>query len=58
MLLSSGLWGVGKLYYVPKNDDNPRGQIWMREFNPFQLANMDRRVFPRMSKELQHTGMD
>jgi ATP-dependent Lon protease len=41
MLLSSGLWGVGKLYYVPKNDDNPRGQIWMREFRPFQLANMD-----------------
>jgi len=45
MLLSSGLWGVGKLYYVPKNDDNPRGQIWMREFRPFQLANMDLEYF-------------
>jgi len=45
MLLSSGLWGVGKLYYVPKSDDNPRGQIWMREFKPFQLANMDLEYF-------------
>lgn len=41
MLLSSGLWGVGTLYYIPKSDDNPRGQVWMREFRPFQLANMD-----------------
>src|SRR5690606_39172069 len=45
MLLSSGLWGVGTLYYVPKNDDNPRGQIWMREFRPFQLANIDLEYF-------------
>ena len=50
MLLSSGLWGVGKLYYVPKNDDNPRGQIWMREFNPFQLANMDLEYFRECRK--------
>lgn len=41
MLLSSGLWGVGKLFYIPKSEDNPRGQVWMREFRPFQLANMD-----------------
>lgn len=45
MLLSSGLWGVGNLYYVPKNDDNPRGQIWMNNFEPFQLANMDLEYF-------------
>ena len=50
MLLSSGLWGVGKLYYIPKNDDNPRGQIWMREFNPFQLANMDLEYFRECRK--------
>lgn len=50
MLLSSGLWGVGRLYYVPKNDDNPRGQIWMREFNPFQLANMDLEYFRECCK--------
>lgn len=41
MLLSSGLWGVGTLYYIPKSEDSPRGQVWMREFRPFQLANID-----------------
>ena len=45
MLLSSGLWGVGTLYYVPKTEDNPRGQVWMREFRPFQLANLDLEYF-------------
>ncbi len=45
MLLSSGLWGVGTLYYIPKSEDNPKGQVWMREFRPFQLANMDLAYF-------------
>jgi len=45
MLLSSGLWGVGTLYYIPKSDDNPRGQVWMRELRPFQLANLDLAYF-------------
>lgn len=45
MLLSSGLWGVGTLFYVPRSEDNPRGQIWMREFRPFQLANLDLEYF-------------
>ena len=45
MLLSSGLWGVGTLYYIPKSDDSPRGQVWMREFRPFQLANIDLEYF-------------
>ncbi len=50
MLLSSGLWGVGTLYYVPKSEDNPRGQVWMREFRPFQLANMDLDYFRECRK--------
>jgi ATP-dependent Lon protease len=50
MLLSSGLWGVGTLYYIPKSEDNPRGQIWMREFRPFQLANMDLDYFRECRK--------
>lgn len=50
MLLSSGLWGVGTLYYVPKSEDNPRGQVWMREFRPFQLANMDLDYFRESRK--------
>lgn len=50
MLLSSGLWGVGKLYYVPKSEDNKRGQVWMREFRPFQLANIDLEYFREARK--------
>jgi ATP-dependent Lon protease len=50
MLLSSGLWGVGTFYYVPKSDDNPRGQVWMRDFKPFQLANMDLDYFRECRK--------
>lgn len=45
MLLSSGIWGVGKLYYVPKSSAHENGQIWMREFQPFQLANLDLEYF-------------
>jgi ATP-dependent Lon protease len=43
MLLSSGLWGVGSLFYVPPLDGKAKGkgQIWAREFRPFQLANVD-----------------
>ena len=45
MLLSSGLWGVGKLNYIPPSDDSPKGQVWMREFRPFQLASVDIEYF-------------
>ena len=45
MLLSSGLWGVGTLFYIPPSDENPRGQVWMKEFKPFQLANVDIEYF-------------
>lgn len=41
MLLSSGLWGVGSLFYIPPSSDMAKGQIWMREFKPFQIANID-----------------
>jgi len=40
-LLSSGLWGVGTLFYIPPSDDNPKGQIWLKEFTPFQIARID-----------------
>lgn len=55
MLLSSGLWGVGKLYYVPKSEDNKRGQVWMREFRPFQLANIDLDYFRDARKNFTTT---
>ncbi len=43
MLLSSGLWGLGSLFYVPPSDGKTKGKgaIWAREFRPFQLANVD-----------------
>ena len=40
MLLSSGLWGVGNLTYAPPGEEGP-GQVILRTFTPFQLANLD-----------------
>jgi ATP-dependent Lon protease len=40
MLLSSGIWGVGTLSYAPPGDSGP-GQVIMRSFTPFQLANLE-----------------
>ncbi|NLK72538.1 MAG: BREX system Lon protease-like protein BrxL [Clostridiales bacterium] len=45
MLLSSGLWGVGTLFYIPPTEENKKGQIWLKEFKPFQLANVDIEYF-------------
>jgi ATP-dependent Lon protease len=41
MLLSSGLWGLGSFFYIPPSGGNERGQVWLHEFHPFQLANID-----------------
>ncbi|MDM8544582.1 BREX system Lon protease-like protein BrxL [Desulfococcaceae bacterium HSG9] len=41
MLLNSGLWGVGPLFYMPPTDEKSKGQLWMKELKPFQLANLD-----------------
>lgn len=51
MLLSSGLWGVGTLYYIPPSEDNKKGQVWMHEFRPFQLANIDIEYFSESRRE-------
>ncbi|MCB9093207.1 MAG: BREX system Lon protease-like protein BrxL [Halobacteriovoraceae bacterium] len=51
MLLSNGLWGVGTLFYVPRSDSAKTGQIWMREFKPFQIANIDLDYFFTARKE-------
>jgi ATP-dependent Lon protease len=45
MLLSSGLWGLGSYYYIPPTDTNKIGQVWLHEFRPFQLANVDIEYF-------------
>jgi ATP-dependent Lon protease len=42
LLLTSGVWGVGDLYYVPPDgDERKRGEVWMRNFKPFQVGALD-----------------
>lgn len=41
LLLTSGVWGVGELYYIPPQDTKEKGQVWMRDFKPFQIGNID-----------------
>ena len=41
LLLKSGVWGIGELYYVPPDDSGDKGQVWMRDFKPFQVADID-----------------
>jgi len=51
MMLNSGLWGVGTLFYMPPTDEKSKGQIWMKEFKPFQLANLDTDYFFECRKQ-------
>jgi ATP-dependent Lon protease len=44
LLVSSGVWGVGDLFYVPP-EGAARGQVWMRSFQPFQIASIDREYY-------------
>ncbi|CAG1022533.1 ATP-dependent Lon protease [Methylococcales bacterium] len=41
LLLTSGVWGVGELFYIPPDGQNPKGQVWMKDFKPFQVASID-----------------
>ncbi len=41
LLLTSGVWGVGELFYVPPDAVKGKGQVWMRDFKPFQIAKVD-----------------
>lgn len=45
LLVSSGVWGIGSLFYVPPNGDGEKGQVWMREFRPFQVSTVDLEYF-------------
>jgi ATP-dependent Lon protease len=45
LLLSSGVWGIGDLIYTPPEENKSKGQIWMRDFKPFQISNVDREYF-------------
>lgn len=41
LLVTSGVWGIGDLFYVPPNSAGEQGQVWVREFKPFQVSNID-----------------
>lgn len=41
LLVSSGVWGIGSIFYVPPDGPRDKGQIWMREFKPFQVSSVD-----------------
>jgi len=41
LFLSSGVWGVGELFYIPPEGGKSKGQVWMRDFKPFQIAKVD-----------------
>ncbi|MBN1933575.1 MAG: BREX system Lon protease-like protein BrxL [Anaerolineae bacterium] len=45
LLVSSGVWGIGTLFYVPPDGPGDRGQVWMREFRPFQVSTVDSDYF-------------
>lgn len=41
LLLTSGVWGVGDLFYIPPSSSHDKGQVWMRDFKPFQVGSVD-----------------
>jgi ATP-dependent Lon protease len=36
LLLTSGVWGVADLFYVPPVSHSEKGQLWMRDFKQFR----------------------
>jgi len=45
LLVTSGVWGIGDLFYVPPESARERGRVWMREFRPFQVSSVDLEYF-------------
>ena len=46
LLLSSGVWGVGELFYLsPDGVERKKGEVWMRAFKPFQIGAIDLHYF-------------
>lgn len=45
LMLTSGVWGIGELSYVPPSQYGEKGQVWMRSFKPFQIHRVDIEYF-------------
>jgi len=41
LLVSSGVWGIGSLFYIPPEAKADKGEVWVREFRPFQVSSVD-----------------
>jgi ATP-dependent Lon protease len=41
LMLTSGVWGIGELFYVPPDEHGNKGQVWMRDFEAFQIGSID-----------------
>ena len=41
LMVTSGVWGIGSLFYVPPDSPREKGKVWMREFRPFQVSHVD-----------------
>ncbi len=41
LLLTSGVWGVGELFYIPPEEKSQKGEVWMRDLKPFQVGKLD-----------------
>lgn len=41
LLLTSGVWGVGELFYIPPDDGAKKGEVWLRDLKPFQIGKID-----------------
>lgn len=42
LLLTSGVWGVGELFYIPpQGSERKKGEVWMRDLKPFQVGALD-----------------
>ena len=45
LLVTSGVWGIGELFYVPPEPGATVGHVWLREFKPFQVSSLDYEYF-------------
>lgn len=50
LLLTSGVWGVGELFYVPPDENGNKGQVWMRDLEPFQIGSIDIEYYKQARK--------
>lgn len=41
LLLASGVWGVGELFYSPPDNEKNKGNVILRSFKPFQISAVD-----------------